>query len=49
MWVTTLRLAERWKVPPWVIREAPGALKWANRQSAIDEVDARIAKIESKK
>ncbi len=48
MWITTLRLAERWHVLPSEVERMPGGLKWANRQGALDEVDARIAKIERK-
>ena len=42
-WVTTLVLAEKWSTPPWEIERARGSLKWAARQSALDEQRVRSA------
>jgi hypothetical protein len=47
-WATALILAEKWGVPPWDIMERRGSLRWAARQSALDEARRRSAEFDKK-
>lgn len=47
-WLTTLVLAEKWGMYPGDLEKARGSIKWAARQSALDEQRKRSADMDRK-
>jgi hypothetical protein len=41
-WATTLRCAEAWGVPPWVVERAPGSARWVRRLGVLRELEQAV-------